>query len=337
MASSAGSMCSGGIDEVLLKIEDLRVWFPVKISAFRRGHVKAVDGVSFTLRERETLAIIGESGSGKTTLGRAILRLVKPTSGRIVYRGTDITYAKERDLKWFRREAQMIFQDPYSSLPPMMPVYRILEEPLIIHGVRSREERYKIIMKALEDVKLSPPEEFASKYPHQLSGGQRQRVAIARALVLRPRLIVADEPVSMIDVSSRAEILYLMKSLQERYNISYVYITHDIATARYFAHRVLVMYAGRPCEVGPADQVVKEPLHPYTQTLIEAVPEPDPENRKRLRNVPSGEPPNLLDPPPGCRFAPRCPLAVQRCWREDPPMIRLDSDRVVFCWIYAKK
>ncbi len=323
--------------EALLRVEELKVWFSVKLGVLKQGYVKAVDNISFTLSEGETLAIIGESGSGKTTLGRAILRLVKPTSGRIIYRGIDITHLPERNLKWFRREAQMIFQDPYSSLPPMMPIFRILEEPLIIHGVRDKKTRYEIIMKALEEVKLSPPEEYAFKYPHQLSGGQRQRVAIARTLVLKPKLIVADEPVSMIDVSSRAEILYLMRGLQDRYKISYLYITHDIATARYFAHRVLVMYAGRLCELGPIDMVIKEPLHPYTQALIEAVPEPDPRNRSKLRNVPAGEPPSLLDPRPGCRFAPRCPLATDQCRSADPPLVKVNSDRLVACWLYAKK
>jgi len=324
-------------NEHILRVEDLRVWFPVRLGLLKHGYVKAVDGVSFTLKEGETLAIIGESGSGKTTLGRAVLRLIKPTSGKIVYRGVDITHLPERQLKWFRREAQMIFQDPYSSLPPTMPVYKILEEPLVIHNVRDRRARHEMIMRALEEVKLSPPEEYAYKYPHQLSGGQRQRVAIARALVLKPKLIVADEPVSMIDVSSRAEILYLMKSLQDKYDISYLYITHDIATARYFAHRVLVIYAGKLCELGPTDLVIKEPLHPYTQALIEAVPEPDPRNRTRLRSVPAGEPPSLLNPKPGCRFASRCPLANDRCRTSDPPLVEVNSGRLVACWLYSKK
>ncbi len=326
------------MSEVLVRALNVRVWFPVRIGFLRRTYSKAVDGVTIELEKGRTLALVGESGSGKTTLGRAILRLVQLTDGRIIYNGTDITDLDESELRWFRREAQMIFQDPYSSLPPMMTVYRILEEPLIVHGVRDRSERLELIRRALEDVRLTPPEDFMAKYPHQLSGGQRQRVAIARALVLRPKLVVADEPVSMIDASSRAEILYLMRELQERYGMTVLYITHDIATAKYFSDQIAVMYCGKIVERGPAHEIVKSPLHPYTQALIDAVPEPDPSNRLRLRNVPSGEPPGSLNIPPGCRFHPRCPYSRSGvCDSVEPELLEVSSGHYVACHVISRR
>ncbi|ACB40476.1 ABC transporter ATP-binding protein [Pyrobaculum neutrophilum] len=317
----------------LLEVQDLRTWFPVRRGLFGvRRFIKAVDGVSFTLESGEVLAVIGESGSGKTTLGRTVLRLVKPTAGRIVFDGRDITDVPESELRWYRFSTAMVFQDPFGSLNPYHTVQYILEEPLILRGVPPGE-RYELVVKALEEVKLTPPEDFLRKYPHMLSGGQRQRVGIARALITKPRFIVADEPVSMLDVSIRAEILSLMRSLQEKHGIAMMYITHDIATAKYIADKVLVMYAGKMVEYGPFREVVKNPSHPYTQALINALPDPDPNNRFKMREVPPGEPPSLLNPPSGCRFHPRCPYAIKgKCDAEEPPMSQVKKGHYVSCW-----
>ncbi len=323
----------------LLEVKDLRTWFPVKVGLFRSKvyYVKAVDGVSFTIDRGETLAVVGESGCGKTTLGRTILRLIRPTSGRIIFDGVDITDLPEKKLKWFRRRAQIIFQDPYSSLSPVHPIRYILEEPLIVHGIGDKHERLERVCKVLEKVKLTPPEDFLGKYPHMLSGGQRQRVAIARALILEPEFIVADEPVSMLDASVRVEILMLLRELQEKENIAFLYITHDMATAKYFAHRVAVMYAGKIVELGPFLDVVKNPQHPYTCALMDAIPDPDPKNRFSERKVIPGEPPSLINPPPGCRFHPRCPYANDRCRKEEPPVVEIAPGHYVKCWLYVKK
>jgi peptide/nickel transport system ATP-binding protein len=319
----------------LLEVQDLRTWFPVKRGLFGPvKYVKAVDGVSFTLEKGEVLAVIGESGSGKTTLGRTVLRLVKPTSGRIVFEGKNITNTPDSELKWYRFSTAMVFQDPFSSLNPYHTVQYILEEPLIIRGVPPKE-RVELVIKALEEVRLVPPEDFLKKYPHMLSGGQRQRVGIARAFITRPKFVVADEPVSMLDVSIRAEILSLMRSLQSRYGITMMYITHDIATAKYIADKILVMYAGKMVEYGPFRDVIENPLHPYTQALIEALPDPDPANRFKIRKVPPGEPPSLLNPPSGCRFHPRCPYAIKgKCEKEEPPLKEARRGHYVACWLY---
>ena len=319
----------------LLEVQELRTWFPVKKGLFSPvRYVKAVDGVSFALEKGEVLAVIGESGSGKTTLGRTILRLIKPTAGRVIFEGKDVTNTPESALRWYRFSTAMVFQDPFSSLNPYHSVQYILEEPLILRGVPPKN-RAELVVKALEEVRLVPPEDFLKKYPHMLSGGQRQRVGIARALITRPKFIVADEPVSMLDVSIRAEILSLMRSLQTKYGITMMYITHDIATAKYLADKVLVMYAGKMVEYGPFRDVIKEPLHPYTQALIEALPDPDPTNRFKLRKVPPGEPPSLLNPPAGCRFHPRCPYAIKgKCEKEEPKFIEAKKDHYTACWLY---
>ncbi|NIN67108.1 MAG: ATP-binding cassette domain-containing protein, partial [Anaerolineae bacterium] len=295
-------------------------------------YVHAVDGVSLSLRKGETLAIVGESGCGKTTLGRTILRLLDPIDGRIVYNGKEITNLAESDLRWLRRSAQLIPQDPYSSLNPGYPVYKILEEPLTVHGMGTSAERRELVTKSLEDVHLVPPDVFLPKFPHMLSGGQRQRVAVARALILRPELIVADEPVSMLDASVRISILNLLEDLQQKYGISFIYITHDLATARHFSDRIGIMYAGELVEVAPSDSLLKEPLHPYTKALMDAIPDPDPANRLRARPTVPGEPPSLAHPPPGCRFHPRCPIAKSGlCDVEVPDLRELRIDHYVAC------
>jgi len=323
--------------EALLRVENLSKWFEI-----RRGllapplMLRAVDGVSFGLAKGEAVSLVGESGSGKTTLGKTVLRLYEPTGGRIVFKGRDVTNLNGKELLWYRRETGLVQQDPYGAMPSFMTVFRILEEPLVVHKVGTKEERREMVFKALEEVRLTPVEEFAFKYPHMLSGGQLQRVAIARALILRPSFVVADEPVSMLDASVRVEILTLMRELQERLGISFIYITHDLSTTRYFSERIFIMYAGHMIEKAPSKELVREPLHPYSQALINAIPDPDPENRKRLRNVPPGEPPSLINPPPGCRFHPRCPYAMDVCRKQEPLEVEVRSGHVVKCWLYAK-
>jgi peptide/nickel transport system ATP-binding protein len=325
-------------DNVILRLEDVRTYFFLPKGLFKTIVVKAVDGVSLEMKRGESLAIVGESGSGKTTLGRTAIRLIEPTGGRIIFDGKDITHLKdENEMKMFRRNAQIIFQDPFMSLNPYMTIREILEEPLIIHGYKDAEERKEIIEKSLIDVKLQPPEEFLLKYPHMLSGGQRQRVGIARAMVLNPKFIVADEPVSMIDASSRAEILYLFKSLQEKYNLTFMYITHDIATAKYFSDNLAVMYLGKVVEYGPSREVILNPKHPYTSALITAVPDPDPKNRFIYRKVISGEIPSAVNPPPGCRFHTRCPYKFDPCDKSEPTLIQVNPNHKVACHLYNKK
>ena len=269
----------------LLALENIRMVYQARKGLFGFVPITALDGVSLSLAEGETVAIVGESGSGKTTLARVSLRLLRPTSGQVLFDGTDIARLPEGRLKWFRQQAQGIFQDPFSSLDPFMRVFDTVEEPLIIHRIGDRERRRELVYQALEEVRLIPVKEFALKFPHQLSGGQRQRVAIARCLVLRSRLIVADEPVSLLDASSRAEILSLFRELQHRHKLTFIYITHDLSTARQFAPRIAIMYRGKIVETGPTSQVITHPQHPYTRALLEAVPQPDPSNRFRERRV----------------------------------------------------
>jgi len=299
-----------GDDGPILRIEGVSVDFFVRKSFFSTRPIHAVTEVDLVLDKGETVALVGESGSGKTTLGRATLHLVPIAGGRIIFEGEDIADLSGKDLMSLRRRAQVIFQDPFSSLSPYMRVGELVEEPLVIHGPKSRSEREAMVFAALEQVKLSPAAEFADKYPHTLSGGQRQRVSIARAMVLEPDYLVADEPVSMIDASSRAEILYLLAELQEQRGLTFLYITHDLASARHFADRIAVMYAGRIVEMASAGELIEEARHPYTKALLAAVPEPDPANRLRQRSIVGGEPPDAGDLPRGCAFHPRCPVAI---------------------------
>ena len=319
--------------EPIMQLENIRTYFYSRAGLFKTVTVKAVDGVSLTINRGETVAVVGESGSGKTTLGKTSLKLIPLYSGRIIFNNQDITDYKG-NLKWFRKQAQIVFQDPFMALNPFMSIKDILEEPLIIHKIEAPEERLEIISKALEEVRLTPPEEFLLKFPHMLSGGQRQRVVIARALVLEPIYVVADEPVSMIDASSRAEILYLLNEIQQRHKMGILYITHDLATTKYFSNYIAVMYAGKIVEYGPIKEVLENPLHPYTVALLNAVPDPDPSNRFHFREVIPGEPPSPVNPPSGCRFHPRCPKRFEPCDKNEPKLKEIKNGHYVACFLY---
>lgn len=323
-------------DDVLVDLAQVSVYFTVHKGLFASQTVKAVDGVTLRLQRGETVAVVGESGSGKTTLGRASLGLVKPTAGQVRFDGQDITQLTGARLKAYRRRAQAIFQDPFATIDPYMTIYETVAEPLVIHGVGDALARRARVERALLEVRLTPIDEMVERYPHQLSGGQRQRVGIARALVLQPDYVLADEPVSMVDASSRAELLYLLRDLRTQYGITFLYITHDIATARHFANRIVVMYLGRIVESGPAAAIVARPHHPYTKALIAAVPEPDPANRLRERPVVQGEPPNPGQVPSGCAFHPRCPAVIAgRCANQMPAMIEVAPAHWVACVLYG--
>lgn len=313
--------------DVVIKVENLVKWFPVKMGLFsslfskNQLYVRAVDDISFDIRKGEIYGLAGESGSGKTTTGRLMLRLIDPTSGKIEFQGQDITTLPESQLKPLRQKLQIVFQDPYESLNPRMTIHDILAEPLQVQGLGHDERQVEEkVYKTLEDVDLVPPQEFVLRYPHELSGGQRQRVATGRAFVLNPEFIVADEPVSMLDVSIRAEILNLMSNLVEKTGASFVYITHDLALARHMCDRIAVMYLGKIMEKGPTEKLVYEPLHPYTRALISAVPVPDP-TQKRSDIVIKGEIPSPINPPSGCRFHTRCPIAEFPLCKEKEPVL----------------
>lgn len=324
-------------EQPLLQIENVHIHFSVRKGLFGTETVRAVNGVDLALRRGEVVAVVGESGSGKTTLGRASLGLLKPTQGRVCFEQADLSRLDDPARKAFRRRAQAIFQDPFASIDPYMTIFDTVAEPLVIHRIGNEAERRDRVYQALREVRLTPEDEMAQRYPHMLSGGQRQRAGIARALVLRPDYILADEPVSMVDASSRAELLYLLRDLRDRSQITFLYITHDIATARHFAQRIVVMYLGRIVESGPAAAVVENPLHPYTQALIAAVPEPDPANRLHMRPVLAGEPPNPSRLPAGCAFHPRCPQWMQgKCERATPALVEAEPGHFVACYLYEE-
>lgn len=321
----------------VIELEDLRTYYYVRSGFFKTVPVKAVDGVSMRVERGEIHALVGESGCGKTTLGRTTLRLLEPVGGRLLFNGKDITHDDLSDLKWLREEAQIIFQDPYSSINPFMNIHQIMEEPLIVHKVEDVEKRREMIYKALEEVRLSPVEEIVRKFPHMLSGGQRQRVTFARALLLDPIYIVADEPVSMIDASSRVELLQVLRNLQKIHNLSILYITHDISTAKYVSNRISVMYVGKIVETGKVSKVIDEPLHPYTKGLIASVPDPDPSNRHRFRKVIPGEPPNAINPPKGCRFHTRCTHVMPICREKEPKLVKIEDNKSTACFLYHRE
>jgi peptide/nickel transport system ATP-binding protein len=317
------------LDEIL-RVEGLSKQF-VKKNMFgsKTSLVKAVEDVTFSLYNDEVLVIAGESGSGKSTIAKLILRAITPDSGKIIFRGEEISDSPESMMK-IRMDCQMIHQDPYDSINPRMKVKDIVSEPLEIHNISDGSERKNIVLDALREVKLEPPEDIANKYPHMLSGGQRQRVVLARALVLRPKIIIADEPVSMLDVSIRAEILDLMKNIQKKNNISFIYITHDLATARYFGQRIIILYLGKIMEYGSINSVLLEPRHPYTQALIDAISEPDPDNLYKEKIIRINDPLDI-DVYSGCRFLARCPYAIKKC--KDVPILETRDGRNVACFV----
>lgn len=319
----------------ILQVRDLVKHYPIRGGIFSRAvaSVKAVQDVSFDVRPGETLGLVGESGCGKSTLGRALLLLEEPTSGSVIFEGTDITKASRRDVFRLRRELQMVFQDPDSSLNPRMTIGDIVREPLLVHKMGKRKEQEEEVARLLESVGLSA--DMRKRFPHEFSGGQRQRVGIARALALRPRVVIADEPVSALDVSVQAQVLNLMVSLQREFKLTYVFISHALSVVEYISDTIAIMYLGRIVEKGPRAAVFAKPLHPYTRALMEAAPVPDPRRRRESPPV-RGETPSAVNPPPGCAFHPRCPFRIDACSKALPPLEPLPgaapgADHVAAC------
>ena len=326
----------------MVEVRNLKKHFPVKrtfIDAMLgkpQLYVKAVDGVSFDIEEGEVLGLVGESGSGKTTTGRLILRLIEATEGSVKIAGKDVYAMSKEEIRRFRKEIQIIFQDPLAALNPYMKVGDAIMHPLKIHNIGSSDkERKRMVYRMLERVNLTPPDEFYMRYPKELSGGQRQRVVIARALITRPKFIVADEAVAMLDVSIRSQLLKLMLDLKNEFNITMLFITHDLATTKYICDRIAVMYLGKIVEVGTFHHIYENPKHPYTQALISAVPEPDPKKKKK-KIIPQGEVPNPINPPSGCRFHPRCYKVMDICSKKEPHFVEVEDEHKVSCFLYEK-
>jgi peptide/nickel transport system ATP-binding protein len=324
--------------EDLVRVEHLKKFFPIQSGFFAtlltRGNipsVKAVDDVSFAIRKGEVFGLAGESGSGKSTVGRLVLRLLEPTAGKVIFDGTDLGSLSDEQMRRMRSKMQVVFQDPLASLNPRMPIGAAIDHPARIHLTDlSVEERRKRVLDILSAVGMNPPNVFYNLYPHQISGGQRQRVVLARALVTHPSLIVADEPIAMADVSVRALLLDLMMKLKEQFDLTYLFITHDLATAKYVCDRIAILYLGKLCEVGPLNDVYRYTIHPYTRALLEAVPVPDPTHRRALP-MPRGEIPNAINPPSGCHFHPRCPMARENCSVDEPKLRELRPHHQTAC------
>ena len=314
----------------ILRVEHLKKYFIKKGLFASKSIVRATDDVSFSLKKGEVFVLAGESGSGKSTIAKLILKLIEPDSGKIFFEDLEINN-EQKKLKKIRMNCQMIHQDPYDSINPRMRVIDIVSEPLEIHNVGNKDERLRRVIEVLHEVKLEPVDEMIKKYPHMLSGGQRQRVVLARALALKPKIILADEPVSMLDVSIRAEMLELMQELQKKYDISFIYITHDLATARYFGQRIGILYLGKIVEMGPINQVLVNPKHPYTQALIDAISEPDPDNLHREKKIRINDPSDV-DVYQGCRFRARCPYVIEKC-KEEPNLEKVDDEHFVACYV----
>lgn len=311
-------------NQVLLEAKNLVKEFP---TGKKNSVVHAVSDVSFEIYQGETLALVGESGCGKSTLGRLLLRLIEATDGQVFFQGTDIGSLKEKALREFRKQMQIVFQDPYASLNPRMNVEKIIAEPLITHNVyKTKEETRARVLELMQKVGI--PVEFLHRYPHQFSGGQRQRIGIARALALNPKLIVCDEPVSALDVSIQSQVLNLLDDLQEEFQLTYLFISHDLSVVRHISDRVCVMFLGRICEIGNTDEIYEKPMHPYTRFLLASVPQPDPELRGEDKELLTGEIPSPVNPPSGCRFRTRCPFATEKCAQEVPELREIKGRQV---------
>ncbi len=315
--------------EEILSVTGLKKYFVKKGLFGKKQVVQAVDGVTFSIKKGETMVLAGESGSGKTTIANLILQALELDEGEIIFEGVKISYKKEH-LEKIRTECQMVHQDPYAAVDPRMTVFDIIKEPLEINHMYNKSEQIKVIHQALSEVKLEPVEEISKKYPHMLSGGQRQRVALARAIVTKPKLIIADEPVSMLDVSVRIGVLDLMKDLQQKHQISFLYITHDLATSKYVGHKIAIMYRGKIVEMGPINDILSKPMHPYTQALLDSVSEPDPNNLYKDKQIGIKESSSEVTYQ-GCRFSPRCPYAIDKCKQE--PELEKVNDRFVACFV----
>lgn len=322
----------------LISIQNLRVWFELRRFGFSHaGYVRAVDGVSFDLAHGEAIAVVGESGCGKSSLMKTLLGLHPAREGKVIFDDVDIYQLEKRDLRSYRARIGYVQQDPFGALPPFMSVREIMEEPLIIAGMKSKADRMQSIHKVMQEVKLSPVDDFLPKFPHMLSGGQQQRVVIARAMIREPKLIVADEPVSMLDASVRVEILNLLRELQKEHHLSVIYITHDLSTVSYFSERIFVMYAGQIVEKALVQDLLQNALHPYTQALLAATSDPDADNALSYKEIPQGEPPSLVNPPQGCRFHPRCPyMMAGTCDTHEPPEFEPEPIHQVACWLHKK-
>lgn len=324
-----------GNNEALLEVRDLKMHFPITSGLiFQRqtGAVKAVDGISFTIKKGETLGLVGESGCGKSTAGRAILQLYKPTSGQVLFDGKDLTKLGGGAMRTMRRSVQMIFQDPYASLNPRMTVGDIIGEPIRVHKLRSGTKAVRErVQELLQVVGLNPY--FVNRYPHEFSGGQRQRIGIARALAVEPKFVVCDEPVSALDVSIQAQVINLLEDLQSQLGLTYLFIAHGLSVIKHISDRVAVMYLGKVVELADAEELYRQPLHPYTQALLSAVPIPDPViEKKRQRIILQGDVPSPINPPPGCRFHTRCPIAIDQCRVEEPPFMDYGGGHFAACW-----
>jgi oligopeptide transport system ATP-binding protein len=320
-------------NDILLQVDDLKMHFPIYRGVFQRqvGAVHAVDGVSFFVRKGETLGLVGESGCGKSTTGRTILQLYKPTAGTVNFDGTDLVKLKGEQMRQMRRKMQMIFQDPYASLNPRMTVAQLVGEPLMVHNVATGAEITERVAHLLELVNLSPA--FASRYPHEFSGGQRQRIGVARALALQPSFVICDEPISALDVSIQAQVVNLLEELQEQFNLTYLFIAHDLSMVKHISDRVAVMYLGVIVELATRDELYAKPLHPYTQALLSAVPIPDPvADAKRRRTILQGDVPSPVNPPSGCRFRTRCPIAEAVCAETRPEFREIKPGHFVACF-----
>lgn len=324
--------------DVVLKVEHLNKFFPVRRGVFAKAKhfLHAVDDLSFEVKRGEVIALVGESGCGKTTTGKTLLRLYESTAGKIIFLNRDVTHIRSvQDRKWFHSRSQMIFQDPFESLNPRKTIFDIVSEPMNIQNEGSLKQREKKVMDILNRVGISPPNAFLWRYPHELSGGQRQRVAIARALVMNPEFVVADEPTSMLDVSIRTQVMTLMMDLISEMHMTFIYITHDLAVARYMANYISVMYLGKMVEYGETEEIIQNPLHPYTKALISAVPVPDPEFKRKSIQIKGGIG-KAIDPPKRCRFYERCPFAKDICAKEEPPLIDVGGGHKVACFLYNK-